>query len=65
MEFARSPVARKAPVFSELMTPTEQCVSAGVFFMLDYILAAVGSTVGEIPRFRISGVLANRPGQSI
>ena len=32
--------------------------------MLDYILAAVGSTVGEIPRFRISGVLANRPGQS-
>jgi fluoride ion exporter CrcB/FEX len=34
------------------------------FFMLDYILAAVGGAVEEIPRFWLSGVIANRPGQS-
>jgi fluoride ion exporter CrcB/FEX len=32
--------------------------------MLNYILAAVGGATGRIPRFWISGVIANRPGQS-
>jgi fluoride ion exporter CrcB/FEX len=34
------------------------------FFMLDYILAAVGSIIAGMPRFWISGVIANRPGPS-
>jgi len=63
MEFARSPVARKVPEFSELMTPTGPCVSVG-FFMLNFILIAVGGAAGGTSRFWLSGVIANCSGQS-
>jgi CrcB protein len=39
------------------------CVG-GSFFMLNYILVAVGSAVGGVSRYWLSGVIANRFGQS-
>ena len=63
MEFALPEVGRTALPAAELITPERALTAAGVF-IFSYFWVATGGVIGTLVRFWLSGVIAQRTGET-